>query len=800
MAGVVGASPSNLAKPKPGAEEVDALDSFLASYKAPEAAQAEPAMQEAAPAEQAAPEVDPLDEFLAGVPEAPLTPDMVAEEPEAVANIRQQFGDIAGAGASLGMQIKEAGTRFKASFARSDKELNQVLTEKYGEGNVKKVADDGDTYFLVKRPGDKKYTKFDSDSFEVVGDLLDFGRDAVEEVIAAPATALAAGIATAGTVGTGGLGTVPALAGAAAVRAGGAAGSMAIADWLSETIGGIEQDPTRNKAAEYVIGGGLSAFFGGFGDMLGKFARGKKAAKELLESQPNISKQAETAIEGLGQAVKTLKAKGLISPVTGTNIYATAEQFNPFDPAAAKAVGNLSDVKAVQTFYENQADMIKTAITKQAEAVGNLSARGTGQAFSNYVENLDKASGQLIGKFRKDLVKNAGDMDIPVDKFKGAIQQLSESMGFRLEKGRMIVPDPDVLVEKGIVSNVDEAKTLLKRIEGFENMIYSTEGKLTPNKMQSVRKEIQDITNRVFKDKNASHEHRGILLRLKNAIVDDEMIAIEKNISPEAMEAFAGAKQIYSGIRKGEEQLGKILEQDGVTSKALMGEIFSGKPGALDSMTAVKGILAGNPTLWNKIKGEYVGLALDAATDANGVMGAKKFYGQMDKLPPEIRKELFPDEKTYNALKKLAYRVEDSWNGGKPSPGLYGQLKQGAVLATAGNNSVALKAGMDLLSNVFGALSKDEAAAKWLTQEGVEKIVAAAKKPHQTKLRNAIYKAMEVVGTAQSQRKGWKAVVPTASGAFGRTGVKQGVRDFTEGITGYGPAEEPSIPMERPQE
>jgi hypothetical protein len=682
--------------------------------------------QQAAPVAQ---EVDPLDSFLASMDQQvePLTADQVDLE----------------AAPSLGQQIKEVGVRAKASFARSDKELKQVLEEKYGADNVKKGDDDT---FLVKRPGQSKFTKFDADSFEIVGDLADWTRDVVEEGFAAPMTALAGATAIGGTAT--GVGALPAYAGAAALRAGGSAFGMSAGDLIAEKLLGIEQDPGRNKAAEYAIGGTLGAVLGGAGDYLGRWALNKKAAKAALDKLPSSSKQAQIAVDALEESVNLLKEKQLINPVTGTNIYATAEQFNPFSKDLAKDALALSDQKVIQAFRQNQSDMVHTAVVKHASEVADLNGKGTGQIFADYVDNIEEATGAIIGDFRNKFAKLGDDVDVPVPKFKGAVDELKTKMGFKLVDGKMSPPTPENLLNTGIVSDADEAKNLIGRIEKFEELVYNTEGKLSPNRMQAVRKEMTDITKRIFKDKNASYEHKGALLKMKRAIDGDELDAIEATISPDAKNIFQAAKSKYSSVQQNADKLVKLLEQDKVTSKSLMSNIFSGRAGSVDSLNAVKGILATKPELWNQIKGDYISNIMEASTDAGtSVFSPKLYFSKLDNLPNEVRKEIFPDEATYKALRTLGNRIDDTGLDGKPTSSMLGQLKRAAYISTAASGGMALTTSMDFMAGLATTMAKDEKTAKWLSQEGIEQMVKAARKPEQARLRNALYAGIEAVGS-----------------------------------------------------
>ena len=114
--------------------------------------------------------------------------------------------------ASLSEQVREMGTRLRNSFTVTPKESLQVLKES-GRFSDVKINKDGD--LLVKRQGSEKYSKFDRDSFEVLGDLLDAGRMVTEGVYE---NAMKIPAVAASVVGSGGI-TAPIASGASAVAA-----------------------------------------------------------------------------------------------------------------------------------------------------------------------------------------------------------------------------------------------------------------------------------------------------------------------------------------------------------------------------------------------------------------------------------------------------------------------------------------------------------------------------------------------------------------------------------------------------
>ena len=681
MAGVKGSQPSNLASTNINAADEEAsapqMGDLSGFQQDPESDAEDAAIsaqndQSAAPAAQAKPSLDDIFGGSQGQAQASSAPSLDdifgSDTSQAVQPDQTDAEDTRGSIslASVSQQIQEAPTRFKASFAKTDKEKEQVLKETYGEDGVKKQ--DGE--FYIKKDG--KFRKFDSKNFELISDVLDFGRDAVEQGVAGVTTAAGAILGAGEVAGSGGLAAPAGLATLAAARGIGGAMGVDAADKTAEAMG-IQRDPSRSKTGEMVGGAAGQAIGGAMMDnvpgLAKKVANSKAgqaigsgvkkagsqayhfideitggvlsdiAAKRAAQAEANKfvpgEKIAQDSVNDVIKLADKVKESGLIQDLPGTNSPISAAQagantINPGLQLDNKAVMN---TKAGQGYITEQTKMINNAIDKIGKSISEASPTGPeadaslSKQFSTGAGAVEKAWGSTIGAFR-DMAKLSGG-EVETASTAKSIGKLGEEFGFSRKGGELVTPGEDsafALLPKPVQLS----------FKNLQEKIYNSEGKLSFAELNNEYNKISSLMN-ASKDNTSTFSY---LTQIKNGLRDDMTEGIGTLLNgAEDKAAYQKALTRFSGIKDSVDKLGGVFDKDEVTGRAMTKAIFGEGLGGLDKIRAAKNLIEPeNPQLWQRMKADYF---KNISEEAGG--DSKKIIAKLTKLGDESLKEIMND-------------------------------------------------------------------------------------------------------------------------------------------------------------
>lgn len=662
MAGVKGSQPSNLASTNINAADEEAsapqmgdLSGFQQDPEsdAEDAAISAQNAQGAAPAAQAKPSLDDIfggSQGQAQASSAPSLDDIFGSDNSQVVQPDQtDTEDTRGSMSldSLSQQIQEAPTRFKASFAKTDKEKEQVLKETYGEDGVKKQ--DGE--FYIKKDG--KFRKFDSKNFELISDILDFGRDAIEQGVAG-ITTVAGTLSAAASNPIAGAYALPVARGI-----GGALGVDA-ADKTAEAMG-IQRDPERNKLKE-LAGGAVGQSIGGAAvDMIPGVARAagsqayqlldhitggsltamaaKKAAeKQAFKFVPG-EKIAQSAVQDVVDLANKVKESGLISDIPGTNSPISASQAaaNTLNPGIQMEAKQVMQTKLGQGYVEEQRKMISNAIDKISKSISEVSPTGPaadeslGKAVNVSADAIQdfygKTIGSLSGKARK--VSEETGENISVDGLAKGLSKVSDEFGFKRNGNSLVTPGEDS-------SFALLPKPLQLYLKNIQEKVFNSEGKFSFAEAES---EMAKISG--FIENAPSPKVQQQLISIKNGIRDDLTNGVGTLLkSKEDQAKFVESKARYSTFKSSVDTLSVIFDKNEVTGRAMTKAIFSDTVGGLDKIRAARNLIEpDNPQLWQRMKADWFkGIIDDAGGDAT------KIVQKINKLGPEGLQEVFNDK------------------------------------------------------------------------------------------------------------------------------------------------------------
>lgn len=651
------------------------------------------------PAQAAAPEPS-IDDIMSQVDQLSTTGDMVEE---GMSGLPEPTGWN-----SAKEQVREAATRLKNAFTVTGPESLAVLKQ---SGMFEDVRLSGDSV-QVKRPGRKGWEKFDRDKLELLGDTLDFARDAFEGIVE---NAFRGAGTVAGTVALPGAGT----AGGAAV--GGASGAVLAknaGDIAAEAIG-ISKDPNRNMALENTLAAGFGAGFGMLGSSLARRAAARQLATgEARKTLDFATKQATEAAEDIAE-------------VQRSGIKLGADGKFKLDPQQIVGAGNVPELdataKALSTeqsfrnFRRQIGDSLKGAYDSVAHSLGAVAGKGAtlGDDFVLTAKDIRQVEGKLIGSFRamadERLVGKPQVAPRTLQTLEIMEQAFTDSKTGKMSIDSIIANSPGLSDSQArvLMNEVGRVRSALKN----GAVTLDAANGLMQNLNSSITKGMGTVSGKPY---------AVALLDLRNAIRDDHTDMMG-TVLPEAyQQMYAASKSRYKQIMDSTSQLGKILDTENISRNELVGKLFESK-GAYKFAKSTKTLLnETNPGMWDNLAGEYLTKLKQDATDGvnNSVNwgGMAKKWGNLDeRLRDEILQSTGIPKEGMNALLKLGARVQGADFPALAKTPLMSVAKN--TLKSAFNLFGGASAKGTAVTSLLEGMGKNQGLATWLKDGGMEEIL-----------------------------------------------------------------------------
>lgn len=688
--------PTSLASPVPNAEAQSEFDSFLSSVNVPNAQVAkieQPQQSEFDTLVQAAPQEDlSMEEPMSQLP-----------APTGMDSLREQFG--------------EGLTRLKNSFAVTDRESVETLK---GSGlfDDVRVGNAGD--IEVKRRGRGGWEKFDRDKFELVGDVLDFARDAFEAGIENSARAFGAGV---GTVLAPGPGTA---GGASVAGASGAVLAKNLGDVVAEKILSIKADPDRNKVAENLTAAAFGGAFSFLGSKVARTAANKKtAAIEAKKTIEYATTQAQKAIN----AIDEVRNSGIkLDPRDG--------KFR-LDPQQLAGAGNVPDLDVTakelsrnqefQNFRREQGKLISDAYDSITDSISATAGKSVDAAsdLALTARDVRMAEGKLIGSFRKLADEKLANTSLQAPRTIQAAQEALQSLGGRVIKNANGVPSIQGVNVENVLREFPsltptQAKSLVSEVSDLSKQMAQNGGSMTVDQAEQLYKSLSAKIDRSINSANGK-PYAMALIRMKNAIRDDwtDMMG---TVLPESQQAaYAKSKGRYSNILDATDSLGKLVQGEDISKSALVDSLFAGKNSLKNARNVKTLIQETNPQLWNDLTSSYLMKLktdhLDYATGKTNWNGMAKKWAQ---LGPEMRQEILDgsgfSSKAMTSLFEIGQRVQNADFAALPNESRRGIIRN--VISVFGPTMASTKG--DAATSLLEGIGKDQSMMVWLKDGGLE--------------------------------------------------------------------------------
>lgn len=714
MAGVAGSQPSNLAKPIPGASEQAAVQASqtaepdLSDLFQGASAQASTPSAPVAAASQAEPDISDL---FGGA----------GSQTEMMSPEEDMRGNMANPVASLVAQAQELPTRFKASFATTDKEKEAVLKDRYGKDGVKKAKDG----WLIKKEGEK-WKKFDSDNFEILNDLVDMSRPAIEQGAAGlgtAGTAVAAGLADVATAGA----NVPATpAEIVAGRAiGGVVGKMT-ADKIAQDMLGIPRDAGRSEAIELATAAGGQVLGGKAGDMINGFIGktiAKRAARAAAEKFVPGEEVAKNAVQDVVDLAGRVKDSGLMGNIPGTNspISAANAAADVINPNLQAQASDIMKTKLGQGYVQEQQKLMGDAIDKIRGSITNITKgaadeelpQGIGASFKNASDTVEAAWGKLIGGFRtkaKDVAQQVDTTGLTTK-----VKELGEQMGFSRDGDKLIVPTlEDASASLGLPET--DVKPLMENIRRLQENLYNGGNKLSFRELEK-----QYNTLGVIVDKTKNSPNWRSFLELKNAARDDMTAGLGSILGDADKKAYQDSLSRFSSIKSSVKDLGALMDHDEVTPKVLTKAIFSEGQGGLTKINAARNLIEPeNPELWQRMKANYLDQVIQDAK-GNPAKIAQKISNLGEAGLQAISNTGEFSSKQIKEFGMLADKIN------RTTADALSKGDKGALLRLISIAKHPLSGSVHAVANLLGGLGDGEVQA-FFSKDGVNELLAIAPK------------------------------------------------------------------------
>ncbi len=669
-------------------------------------------------------------------------------------------------------------TRFRASFAKTDKEKRSVLDQTFGAGNVKKVKDD----FLVKKDG--KWKKFDPSGmgWDLINDVVDFSREGLEEVVTSGATIAGAGAAGVSLVGTGGVSLPAAIPAVGMARAAGAVAGGTMAD-LYQAYLGIPRDPERNAIREQATNAALGAFGGAIGDVLSKRIA-ERAARKATENIQSTDKVALNAAKDILKTSEDLKDLGLIRNVDGFNIAIMPSQAKLMDPNVREIAEDIASMPQYNEFINSQKEMLEEGFDKLANAVSNYTGAKPeiGARLARTVDSLEAVEGKFIGEVR-ELARNMNPRaKASANNFGKAISELAETIGYKTDTGdqlqqvaegvfrfpsKITKPSADDL--SSIRFSESDTKDLQKVVNKFYTKLFNNSNELTVDEIDGIYQQLSKNVNILWK-RNVDPAFRYEMTKIKDAIRDDYTEMVGKNLGPQFQSAYQRSLDRFSSIKGSVENIQMALKNDAISSNALASTLFSKGKDSLQRVQATKNLLRGDDGLWRDIVGHHLNEVVARNTKEKKInwAGVGK---EIEGLGDEVMTEMFGNQKdSFKKFIKLSEAIDLGAPAAKAAEKNTGLMKNLALAAQS------IFAAASSGATIFSRMDKEKKMYRFLSEGGLEDVLAQVPKHERSKARAFFEGFMEY-----SEKSAKLAIPPYLRRADETFGSTSGVSENQEG-------------------
>lgn len=777
MAGIKGqpsAKPSQVPSSVPGADQADEVDAMFSDIK---------------PAEMPQPQGgDEVDAMFADVAQGP-SPDQFAPDSDpnnGVDILRDNINQLS---------PQNLIDRLKTGLAANDTEKANFLREKYGAQNV--AEKDGKIYY--RRDPKDKLRPLDPGTLEVVGDLLDFGRDAVTETAMLPGEVFGG---AAGTVASPGVGT-------AVGAVGGRVASVALANEAADNVAkfaGIPQDESRSKLLENGIGMAAEAFLpyvgGKVAKSIAKRIPGTVAYKEALEA-------GEKKVVALSRQSREVMAAADALEQEGIKTGMTLDQIHPDSPkvqAMAKAVADEPQfINKQKEFAEGYGQALENTVRDIAErsapAGAKIHPEKLAEGITNAVSAIDKAEGKAIGAARAKAMANLKNSKTPIaaETQKLATDAMRE-IGFTPKRAKLQVITRPGTVE-GMANRGVEAPNQIERIiytppkdlsrayafgltddgqaRSFVNALNDF-GKVVSRGGEVRLTDLDGMVNKLgpLSDKLRGSRAGQVIGQLQGQLRQMRRDVITSGLPDEAeKKLFNAAMDDFGMIRKNKEELTSVLGRD-LTAKTIVNQFFKGGANK-ERVTALKKIVGTDSPEWAGLKEEFVNqLLLKHANDGPTGFNSKAMLNDIEKnYGTDFVREVLNDGKagpnldTIKNLLTVGKRIEATQRGVKADTASE-EVKKGLVNAVIGLvGGIKFKLYNGVLSVIGASGSKESTVMEILNREGFEKYLSAYKGKDKGRIANVLELSLQQYNAARAGSRKVEAVTN-----IGKEVLKRGVR------------------------
>lgn len=765
------AKPSGLAKPVPGAEEASEFGSFLSSVPAPDLK---------APTEEIPPTTQDS-EFNAALganaqPEIPIE-DVPTVQTEDYSQRVDRTGSHAQAAKEV---IGDSIARFKASWGVTDKEKVGKLKEIYG---LKGVRQSADGTIQVRRPGEKGFRDFDPDgAFEIVNDVLDFSRDAVEGAvelggrIGGGATGAAVGAGEGAAVGTavglptgpgalatgaagaitgGGLGAV---AGQAAGGAAGAVAGLQVGDFIAEKLMGIERDPARSAGKEAATVGGIAAGVGMVFGAASNFLAKKRIASEARKASLTTKEVFATAKE-VEDAAASLDRNG-ISLHQGRVILSPGQIAGDLSPEAKALDQELSTEPKIRDFFSEQGKLVANGWNKLRQGISNVVGRPEDELFQSVKgasKTIREVEGKTIGSFRDEALRVTNNNPKNMLRTNKELPNVLSEFGFQTKselrygatrESKTISPSLQSLKEQF----PDASPAVLGKVKylltDLNNSLNKNGGALPLSETDRIYSGFRNTIDS-FWGTDSGGQVAKKLIGIKNALRDDWTQHIGAELAesrPGSLEGYKLSMQKYADIINAQDTLKNVLKKNDLSASAFASHIFSPAQGK-DRVQQLKTLVSdSDPELWNQLVDKHMETlqrnAVNPKTGRTDWSKLSKQIGDLDRS--EVLDQMINPKQKENMQNffKIAEKVDSefAFKEGQPvGKSVISKIRNMVVLVAAPVSfAVKLSTGQNVAQSTLESIGKDKALVKWLQGEGLELVLKEMPAREQSRIRNVV--------------------------------------------------------------
>jgi len=569
----------------------------------------------------------------------------------------QTFEDANFSREGVTRQLQDAGLRAKMSFAGSNREKINFLKKRYGSDNV--LTSKGDIFYRKDAKG--KMKRLDPETWELLGDTVDFAREAFEEAVMLPfeaggvAIGSAAGTTTLPIVGTVG----GAVGGAHAARVAASPVAVGLADQFALALG-VERDPERAFAQEGALAAGMELILPVIGNKIARFMPGSRPWREAQEAGVEQSKIWRQQDIDYRESLEELKKSGLLADIPGRDTPVIVSQIIPHNLEAQKLTKNLmQDQRYVDMLdAQNEATngVVQTVFERVAKMnnVGPIAPDKLPLVFKNAVKAVDEAEGKIVGEYIERATKNARGEKQPISQeTKQMLTDIAETLGFDMQTGA--APDAKRINELlGTAGITDKGQ-----FQSFVNTIAEIQKSMDGRGNISIP-DLHKLVNRAGALTQTANRIGGTASKSWGALTGnlrkDRRFAIGRNLLDEtddqAANNFLKSMDEVKSIKASIENASTVLNDELSADNFVKGIMSKGK-GGLSALRGVKSLLADKPEVWAGIKSQWVeNLFGNAFESKTKTFSASKIRNQLKDLGHEMRKEIFEgsgiDEKLMN--------------------------------------------------------------------------------------------------------------------------------------------------------